>query len=184
MEDLTGFRFGRLVVVGFDKIQKNGKSWKYVWKCKCDCGKTKSISRNSLGRDTFSCGCLHIDNTKLRNTTHGYSQRGHRSKTYSIWLSMRDRCSNSRSTPYLNYGARGISVDPRWDDFQNFIQDMGERPIGCSLDRINPDGNYKPSNCRWVSFRKQVQNRKKEIFLQHLIYNSGEGFSANPAFLS
>ena len=83
-----------------------------------------------------------------------------RTPTYTAWSAMRARCSYKPHVSYKYYGARGVSVCERWDSFENFLADMGERPEGKTLDRIDPDGNYEPGNCRWATFREQRLNQR------------------------
>lgn len=97
----------------------------------------------------------------LANTRHGHTRSGKESRVYSSWHSMGQRCRNPRATGYADYGGRGITICLRWQVFENFLADMGERPIGTSLDRIDNDGNYEPSNCRWATRTQQTFNRRK-----------------------
>ena len=154
---MTGQRFGRLTVVKpslLDPIK---------WVCQCDCGKTKEINTYSLrhGR-TQSCGCLHAENCRARST-HGQSG----TKIYRLWSMMLDRCNNPKSTFYSHYGERGIKVCSRWNVFENFYTDMGERPAGKSLDRIDNDKNYSPENCKWSTYREQNNNRRTNRMLTY-----------------
>lgn len=144
--DITGQRFGRLVVL---RLHRRGSSGIHSrWSCLCDCGRARIASGRSLriGRTT-SCGCGRI--------AHG--QWG--SPTYKSWHMMIQRCSNSKYDKWAYYGGRGISVCERWKNFQNFLTDMGERPIGTSLDRYpNNNGNYELTNCRWATPKQQQNN--------------------------
>lgn len=122
----------------------------------CDCGTEVTASRSRVVNGyTRSCGCLQ------RETKPGL-KHGHRaSRTYSSWQSMLDRCRNSKSKDYARWGGRGIAVCDRWTAFENFLSDMGERPMGTTLDRYpNPDGNYEPGNCRWATPKQQARNRR------------------------
>lgn len=101
------------------------------------------------------------------NFRHGHALKGRRSGTYKSWRSMRKRCLTPSGSDYPAYGAKGISICSRWDRFQNFLADMGERPEGMSLERINNDGNYEPSNCKWATRREQARNRKHCRFLEY-----------------
>ncbi len=100
-------------------------------------------------------------------TIHGFARRGHKSPEYLIWISMHQRCENPKNKQFHRYGGRGISVSNRWDDFQNFIDDMGPRPtIRHSLDRYpNNDGNYEPGNCRWATSQEQALNTRRNIWV-------------------
>jgi hypothetical protein len=154
---LLGLRFGRLLVISREKTHRNGS---YYWLCACDCGKQKTINGSSLkDGSTKSCGCFRDENAGTYNIRHGQ----YRSLTHSTWRSMRNRCLNPKNPSYKWYGARGITVCERWAKFENFLADMGERPLGptyFSLDRINNNGNYEPGNCRWATDLQQRANRR------------------------
>lgn len=101
---------------------------------------------------------------KVGNTNHlgRGTHNQHQSRTYRSWSSMKSRCQNPKSTSYKYYGARGVTVCSRWESFENFFEDMGERPEGTSLDRIDPHGNYEPGNCRWATSAEQNRNKRSK----------------------
>lgn len=158
--DITGHRFGRLVVVeqaGWH-IPKKGKRVS-LWRCTCDCGKSINIKKPYLtSGDTNSCGCLRQEVASALKKSHGLA---HESTTYDIWVLMRQRCSNPRASGFKYYGGRGVKVCRRWDSYQAFLSDMGERPDGLTLDRIDPFGDYEPNNCRWATWEQQQKNKRK-----------------------
>lgn len=165
--DMTGQRFERILVLSRGGSAPYGGS---TWNCRCDCGTERLIVGRFL-RDgtTKSCGCIRLEHIKrvqpLGSTgkrTHGMSD----TPTYQSWLSMRARCLNSNNVGYQHYGGRGITIDPRWDSFENFLADMGEKPNGLTLDRKDVNGNYVASNCRWATPFEQIHNRRSVTELQ------------------
>ena len=165
--DLTGKRFGRWLVLELlpDRTAKRGARWL----CKCLCGKRKSVLPGSLTSGaSSSCGCLQRERARVAALCHGHASaraRGGRlSPEYRSFRAMRTRCLNPRDKAFPRYGGRGISICARWLDhergFPNFLEDMGPRPTGCTLDRIDNGGNYEPSNCRWATAKQQMRNRR------------------------
>lgn len=156
-ENFVGKRFGRLTVFSAGGRDKYGAR---IYVCKCDCGTELQVVRQSLkSGNTKSCGCLKQELARVISRTHGYASL--KTKTYNAWLNMRSRCSNESGPGWKNYGGRGITYCSAWEDFANFLHDMGESPIGLSLDRIDNDGNYEKDNCRWATRLEQVHNRRK-----------------------
>ena len=167
--NLIGDRFGRLTV-----ISKNGKTkWGNItWKCVCDCGKTVIIPGGRLkSGHTKSCGCLAYDMHVKQLETHGYTTGG-RPRTLTIWCGMKARCLNPKSISYRNYGARGISICREWLSFKAFHEwaIANGYSDGLQLDRIDNDGDYCPSNCRWVTRTENARNTRAT----HLITLNGK----------
>lgn len=136
-------------------IERTTHTRQGVWYlCKCDCGNTtKVLGSKVIRNEVKSCGCL----ATAPNKTHGLSS----TTTYKVWVAMRERCSYTANKCYDSYGGRGITVCDRWkDSFENFYADMGVRPEGLTLDRIDTNGNYEPSNCRWANNETQVASRR------------------------
>ncbi len=159
---LIGQFFGRLKVLGLDgrKSFPSGKV-EQVWKCLCVCGNFLAVMQGHLsGGHTQSCGCYHQERILETNIKHGLSRRDHRHPLYDMWKGIRQRCRNPKHQDFLDYGGRGILLCERWESFRNFIEDMGERPAGTSIDRKNNDGNYEPGNCRWATPKQQRHNQR------------------------
>jgi hypothetical protein len=146
--DITGQRFSKCLVLREAGVVKGHATWLI----RCDCGTEKAVNGYALRNGTQkSCGC------NIR--THNLS----RSRTYKSWQMMWQRCTNPKVGSYLYCGAKGVRVCERWAWFDNFVADMGQRPDGTSIDRIDPFGNYEPTNCRWATRAVQRQNTRRNF---------------------
>ena len=167
--NLTGQEFGRLKVIARNGTNQHGKT---TWLCRCSCGNNAIVIGSCLtSGHTSSCGCLQKESdaengrkSRDKVKTHG----GHKDRLYRIWASMLDRCRNHKFKQYKDYGGRGIMVCEEWHDYANFREwacnngyDENAEYSKCTLDRINNNGNYEPSNCRWVDMKTQAHNRRK-----------------------
>lgn len=167
--DLTGRVFGRLTVVRLDSKDRYGARWH----CSCECGGNRVVRGTAL-RDgtTRSCSCLSRELAAARSKRDGSRRarrHGHtsetgvrkRTSTYISWASARQRVLDPNHQNYPLYGGRGIAMAPRWlESFECFLADMGERPKGHTLDRIDPNGHYAPGNCRWATPLQQRHNQR------------------------
>ncbi len=127
----------------------------------CVCGATKIIRYDGVQSGAVrSCGCYQKEVAKQLNLKHGHAFHSRHSRTYTSWVCMKTRCFNPRHKNYGHYGGRGIVVCKRWMKFENFLKDMGKRPENRTLDRINVNGNYTPSNCRWATSQEQGWNKR------------------------
>ncbi len=149
---MIGKTFGRLSVVGY-----GAPSW---LKCSCQCGKSVNVRRSNLEcGHVRSCGCLQRDHRKnigSKRYVHGHDG----TLMHKAWIMMHQRCKNPKNQAFKHYGGRGISVCVRWNSYEKFLEDMGERPNGMSLERKNNDGNYEPDNCKWATHAEQAKNRR------------------------
>ena len=158
-QDYSGRVFGRLTVICDSGLRARTS---VIWDCVCVCGAGIQVPaiRLRTGK-TMSCGCLRREVTSSKNVTHGlYGTPEHRS-----WKAMLNRCRNANSPGYYKHGGRGIQVCDRWVIFTNFLDDMGPRVEGTTLDRINNEGNYEPGNCRWATPKQQNENTRQNRFI-------------------
>jgi hypothetical protein len=164
---IAGQKFNRLTATKRVGTTKDNKA---IWLFECDCGRATLVTAKEVKRGHVkSCGCLQreaVVRLNVKRKTHG--MKG--TPEYQAWASMKNRCTNPKDKVFEDYGSRGITVCDRWmESFENFIIDMGPRPIGTtfggkpeySLDRINNDGNYEPGNCRWATRKQQTNNRRR-----------------------
>lgn len=163
--DIVGQRYGRLIAL--KRLENKGR--RTVWLFTCDCGKNCVIDLDPVrGGKTKSCGCLKVDIITKRSVTHGNSVGRKCTPELRAWSHAKSRCFNSNDPKYNQYGGRGITMCPQWrDNSINFLSDMGKRPKGTSLDRIDVQGNYEPSNCRWATTEQQARNRTDNIYVSH-----------------
>lgn len=156
--DLTGLRFGRLTAT---ELFETGRRRK--WKCKCDCGESAICTTDNLrSGNSRACRNCCMDGNQNRKE-HGGRPSGKKSATYNSWQSMKRRCTDTGRDNAAHYALAGVSFDPAWERFEDFLSDMGERPKGCTLDRIDNSKGYTKENCRWATPTQQTRNRRNAI---------------------
>lgn len=160
----VGTRFASLIVVR----SAEPKDWKSRSVCQCDCGIETTVYNNSLlNGNTGSCGCM--GSRYNRPIKHGLSN----TEIWNIWKNMMQRCHNQKAPAFKNYGGRGITVCDRWQTFENFVADVGQRPVGLTLERKNNELGYSPDNCKWATRREQRLNqRPRRLGIKHLSESS------------
>ena len=162
--DETGNVYGRLTVKGPAKKLRGRQAW---WLCQCACGNTKIVVGTNLRKGlTKSCGCIKLEQTTTmgkENTTHGHTRHGILSREFNSWRAMLMRCTDVKHHAYLRYGGANppVKVYKQWLQFENFLKDMGNRPENTSLGRFKDMGDYKPSNCKWMTRAEQGLEMRK-----------------------
>ncbi len=183
--EIAGMRFGRLVALECTDDRRRGT---LLWLCRCDCGNQhKTIAASLVAGRTRSCGCLAAELAAARTRTHG----GYWKRAHSSWTQIKQRCNNPNNPRFADYGGRGIKVCERWEKFETFFADMGERPAGFSIERLDNDKGYEPSNCKWASRSEQNNNRRAlkrmsvefngEVLLTHVL---AKRFGLHPSTIS
>lgn len=156
-------RYGRLTVIEKD-IEMSKRVGRTCWKCKCDCGSVISVRGNDLHTGhTKSCGCYNLDKIIERNTTHNMKH----TRLYHTWCNIKSRCNYKNRPDYHRYGGRGIKVCKEWEDFTNFYNWAMNNGYedDLTIDRIDVNGNYEPSNCRWVDIITQANNTRRNLYI-------------------
>lgn len=169
-KDLTGQRFGRLVVIGVREKRTSGNRERYYWDCICDCGNHQIVRTDCLTKGLVqSCGCLKAEQDEI-NLRENHRHKLSGTRLYQEWVSMKRRCFNPNDKRYADYGGRGITVCEEWtavpDQFFDWSLKNGYDD-NLTIDRIENDGNYAPDNCRWVDRKTQSRNRRSNVRVQY-----------------
>lgn len=163
IKDLTGKRFGKLVVLGLGEKRSGRKTY---WLCQCDCGNLKEARSDGL-KVIRSCGCLKKEQDKI-NLIANHSHKDSHSILYNTWTRMKQRCENPGNSRYERYGGRGIKICEEWHDYPSFKKWALENGFSpeLTIERIDNDKSYEPDNCKWISFPEQANNRKNTIWIE------------------
>ena len=165
-KDISGKKFGKLTALNWICDDRNRKP---VWECICECGNISYVGAYDLaGGNSKSCGCQKIN--ALSKYVEEKKKNGfgiHHKRARNSWRLMIDRCTNPKNKDYPNYGGRGINVCDEWLTLKNFVLDMGDPPLGMTIDRADTNGNYEPENCRWATPKEQARNTRKNVLVKH-----------------
>lgn len=172
--DILGYVYGRLTVESFSYKEKLSKAgYEYYFNCKCKCGNNKKIKRSSLkNKRVNSCGCLHTEQLIERNENNRKYDIGldnQFNKLYGSWKAMHDRCNNPLHVRYSRYGGRGIKIFEdwnNWNSFRDWAIDNGWKD-GLTIERLDFNGNYEPTNCTWATYKEQANNTSTNKYIKY-----------------